>query len=103
MKLFKNYKSKKKLRREMEWLNRLANKPPIVIERNTIKISAAFSTNKRDIPMEYVKECIAKEIAKELKKYIKYQTTENFMEDTILIRGTIRVENPGEVEYAEGN
>lgn len=80
-KIFGKFQSKKQLRIENERLKRLLLRPPEIheVERNIQIVQSCYDTTpyERDIPEEYFKNQIAKEMIKFLKPLIEYDITDN--------------------------
>lgn len=81
LKIFGIFQSKKRLREENERLKRLLLRPPKIheVKRNVQIVQSCYDTTpyERDIPEEYFKNQIAKEMIKYLKPLIEYDITEN--------------------------
>ena len=78
LKIFGIFQSKKRLREENE---RLLLRPPKIheVKRNVQIVQSCYDTTpyERDIPEEYFKNQIAKEMIKYLKPLIEYDITDN--------------------------
>lgn len=88
MKLFKNYKTKKQLRKEIEELKSLCNAAPIVTrqEVKTIKIVARASFSHPVSAAAQKVNCMAK-LLEELDKYIKWERERT--EDNVIVSDLI--------------
>lgn len=79
--IFGKFQTKKQLRLENERLKRSLLRPPEIheVERNVQIVQSCYITTpyERDIPEEYLKNQIAKEMIEYLKPLIEYDITDN--------------------------
>lgn len=75
MKLFRNFKTKRQLRKEMAILE--AMKPQIhIIERDVEPVRSCILLE-QDMPVEYAKEMIARQLADHLQNFIDYDVEDS--------------------------
>lgn len=97
MKLFKNFKTKKQLRAEIEHLKAVHERPPIIKEHVEVqKLYASYLADNQlldmvesDVSEKYVQKRIAEEIVRLIIPYIEY-SVEDCREGKIY-RGMLRV------------
>ena len=97
MKLFKNFKTKKQLRAEIERLKAVHERPPIIKEHVEVqKLYASYLADNQlldmvesDVSEKYAKKRITEEIARLIIPYIEY-SAEDCREGKIY-RGVLRV------------
>lgn len=97
MKLFKNFKTKKQLRAEIERLKAVHERPPIIKEHVEVqKLCASYLADNQlldmvesDVSEKYVQKRIAEEIVRFIIPYIEY-SVEDCREGKIY-RGMLRV------------
>lgn len=97
MKLFKNFKTKKQLRKEIEWLKAVHERPPIIKEHVEVqKLYASYLADNQlldmvesDVSEKYAQKRIAEEIVRLIIPYIEY-SVEDCREGKIY-RGILRV------------
>lgn len=97
MKLFKNFKTKKQLRAEIERLKAVHERPPIIKEHVEVqKLYASYLADNQpldmvesDVSEKYAKKLVAEEIARLIIPYIEY-SAEDCLEGKIYI-GILRV------------
>lgn len=97
MNLFKNFKTKKQLREEIERLKAVYERPPIIKEHVEVqKLYASYLADNQlldmaesDVSEKYVQKSIAEEIARLIIPYIEY-SAEDCREGKIY-RGMLRV------------
>lgn len=97
MKLFKNFKTKKQLRAEIERLKAVHERPPIIKEHVEVqKLYASYLADNQlldmvesDVSEKYVQKRIAEEVVRLIIPYIEY-SAEDCREGKIY-RGILRV------------
>lgn len=97
MKLFKNFKTKKQLRAEIERLKAVHERPPIIKEHVEVqKLYASYLADNQlldmvesDVSEKYAKKRVAEEIVRLIIPYIEY-SAEDCWEGKIY-RGILRV------------
>lgn len=97
MKLFKNFKTKKQLRAEIERLKAVHERPPIIKEHVEVqKLCASYLADNQlldmvesDVSEKYVQKRVAEEIVRLIIPYIEY-SVEDCREGKIY-RGMLRV------------
>lgn len=97
MKLFKNFKTKKQLRAEIERLKAVHERPPIIKEHVEVqKLYASYLADNQlldmvesDVSEKYAKKRVAEEIVRLIIPYIEY-SAEDCREGKIY-RGILRV------------
>lgn len=97
MKLFKNFKTKKQLRAEIERLKAVHERPPIIKEHLEVqKLYASYLADNQlldmvesDVSEKYAKKRVAEEIVRLIIPYIEY-SAEDCREGKIY-RGILRV------------
>lgn len=76
MKLFKNFQTKRKLRKEIERLNFLLHRPEPIrfVEREVEKVCSSMEITDipNEVPIEYIKNRIAHNLADELEPFIEW-------------------------------
>lgn len=106
MKFFKNFKTKKQLRKENEMLKTLATKPgPIrIVDNKSQKFSCCMETDGR-VPIEVIHAQIAKNLAKELESLITWEVEDCSDEYRYckIVKGEIYLPKGGRTDAAAAN
>lgn len=97
MKLFKNFKTKKQLRAEIERLKAVHERPPIIKEHVEVqKLYASYLADNQlldmvesDVSEKYAQKRIAEEIVRLIIPYIEYNVED--CRDGKIYRGMLRV------------
>lgn len=97
MKLFKNFKTKKQLRAEIERLKAVHERPPIIKEHVEVqKLYASYLADNQlldmvesDVSEKYVQKRIAEEIVRFIIPYIEYSVED--CPDGKIYKGILRV------------
>lgn len=97
MKLFKNFKTKKQLRAEIERLKAVHERPPIIKEHVEVqKLYASYLADNQlldmvesDVSEKYAQKRIAEEIVRLIIPYIEYSVED--CRDGKIYRGMLRV------------
>lgn len=97
MKLFKNFKTKKQLRAEIERLKAVRERPPIIKEHVEVqKLYASYLADNQlldmvesDVSEKYAKKRVAEEIAQLIIPFIEYSVED--CRERKIYRGILRV------------